>query len=254
MKLNDFIATMENFAPSDKALGFDNVGLLVGTQRNDIKRVLVALDCTSSVAEEAVRESCDMVLTHHPLPFNAIKRILPDGAVTAPIYMLIRHGIGLYAAHTNLDAAARGVNDQLCKCLRITNSIPVGEEGIMRVGKLESPIMLEDYICFAEKVLCTKIHFSGRNRLIQTVAVMGGSGGSEYELAAMSGAELYITGECKHNQAIEAEHIGLSIAVGGHYETEAVVINPLIEYLKSSVSDTEFIRAQNNSPIFRTIK
>ncbi len=254
MKLNDFIATVENFAPSDKALGFDNVGLLIGTERKEINRVLVALDCTLSVADEAVNKSCDMVLTHHPLPFNAIKRILPDGAVTAPIYTLIRHGIGLYAAHTNLDAAARGVNYQLCKCLKITSSVPVGEEGIMRIGKLENPIMLEDYISFAEKVLRAKFHFSGKNRMIQTVAVMGGSGGSEYELAVKSGAELYITGECKHNQAIEAEHIGLSIAVGGHYETEAVVIDPLIEYLKSTASDVEFVRAQTDSPIFRTIK
>lgn len=253
MRLNDFIATMENFAPSDKALGFDNVGLLIGTQRKDIRRVLVALDCTLSVANEAVEKSCDMVLTHHPLPFNGIKRILPDGAVTAPIYTLINNGIGLYAAHTNLDAEIQGVNDQLCKCLQIIDFKIVGDEGIMRVGKLENPTMLEDYIRFAEKALCTKFHFSGKNRMIQTVAVMGGSGGGDYELAVKNGADLYITGECKHNQAIEAEHMGLSIAIGGHYETEVVVLKPLIEYLESVTSDMQFIHASSDSPIFRTI-
>ena len=105
MKLSDFIAAMDNFAPRETALSFDNVGLLIGTERKEINRVLVALDCTLDVAREAAQKDCDLVLTHHPLLFNAVKRILPDDAVTAPVFCLIRNDIGLFAAHTNLDTS-----------------------------------------------------------------------------------------------------------------------------------------------------
>ena len=149
MKLSDFIAAMDNFAPRETALSFDNVGLLIGTERKEISRVLVALDCTLDVAREAAQKDCDLVLTHHPLLFNAVKRILPDDAVTAPVFCLIRNDIGLFAAHTNLDAAKSGVNAELCRLLGIQNPMPVGEEGIMRIGKLAEPVMLEDYIGFA---------------------------------------------------------------------------------------------------------
>lgn len=253
MKLSDFIAAMDNFAPRETALSFDNVGLLIGTERKEISRVLVALDCTLDVAREAAQKDCDLVLTHHPLLFNAVKRILPDDAVTAPVFCLIRNDIGLFAAHTNLDAAKSGVNAELCRLLGIQNPMPVGEEGIMRIGKLAEPIMLEDYIGFAEKVLNTKMHFTGRNRPVQTVAVMGGAGGGDYRLAAEAGAELYITGECKHNQAIEASHLDLSIAFGGHYETEAVILKPLVKYLQTNTDGVQYIMAETDVPVFRMV-
>ena len=93
MLLNDFIDIMNKLAPQETALGFDNVGLIIGTDRKQIKRVLVALDCTLAVALEAVEIGADLVLTHHPLLFSAVKRISPECPQTAAVYTLIRNGI-----------------------------------------------------------------------------------------------------------------------------------------------------------------
>lgn len=251
MKLQDFIAAMDTFAPRELAFEGDNPGLLVGTDRQDIKRVLVALDCTIPVVNEAVGKGCDLVLTHHPLMYRPVRKILPDDPITSPVFYLIRNNIGLFAAHTNLDAAKGGVNAELCKLLGILDPIAVGEERIMRVGNLANPVKLYDFIRFAENVLATRFRFTGEDRIIRRIAVMGGAGGGDYPLAHAFGADLYITGECKHNQAIEAETLGLSIAVGGHFETENPVLIPLIEYLESHTEGIEYSIAETNVPVFK---
>ena len=253
MKLTDFIAAMDNLAPRELALGFDNVGLLIGTERRDINKVLVALDCTTDVADEAVSKGCDMVLTHHPLMFHAIKHIMPDEPATAPIYRLIRNDIAMFAAHTNLDAADAGVNYELSKLLGLSNPVPAGEERIMRIGDLENPMMLDDFIRFAQTKLHTNINVTGKNRLIRRVAVMGGSGGRDFPIAHAAGADLYLTGECPHDAAVESGVLGLSIAVAGHFETETIVLKPLIEYLQNHTEGVQYILAEANIPVFREV-
>ena len=96
MELKAFIETMNRLAHPETALSFDNCGLVVGTERTEIKKVLVALDCTVYVADEAAAIGADLVLTHHPLLFGAVKRIMPDDPDTAAVYKLIRNGIGLF--------------------------------------------------------------------------------------------------------------------------------------------------------------
>ena len=254
MKLEAFIEVMNTLAPPESALGFDNCGLIVGTEKSDIHRVLVALDCTTAVAEEAAELSCDLVLTHHPLMLGAIKRILPDDPTSAAVYRLIRSGIGLFAAHTNLDAADGGVNTELCALLEIENAIAVPPENIMRVGDLREPMALDEFARLLEKKLGTVAMISGEDRIVRRVAVMGGSGGGDCALAKAYGADCYVTGECKHSQAIEAGVMGLAVIAAGHYETENPVLLPLMEYLNSNTHGVEFILSRRNIPVFRTAK
>lgn len=114
MKIENFLSVCEAMAPRAMALDFDNPGLLVGPDHDEIHKVLVALDCTEAVAREAVNWGADLVLTHHPMFFSGIKRFTPCDPGTSAAYILARNGIGLFAAHTNLDAAQGGVNDALC--------------------------------------------------------------------------------------------------------------------------------------------
>ena len=116
MKLEKWIKIMEEIAPCNLAQDYDNVGLLIGTEK-EIGKVLVALDLSVPVAEEAIAEKVDLVLTHHPVFFHPVKRMLPDDPDTAAAYKLIRNGIGMYAAHTNLDACEGGVNDAIAESL-----------------------------------------------------------------------------------------------------------------------------------------
>ena len=112
MQLCDFLAQMEAVAPQALAMDFDNPGLLIGPEKQEIRKVLVAMDCSMATAQEAVDWGADLLLTHHPVFFGGVKAIRPDLPATAAPWLLLRHGIGLFAAHTNLDTAQGGVNDR----------------------------------------------------------------------------------------------------------------------------------------------
>ena len=249
MLLNDFIKVMEGIAPSELALEYDNPGLIVGSSKKEISRVLVALDCTVDAVREAAAKNCDLVLTHHPLLFRAVKHVLPDDPVTAPVYELIRNDIAMFAAHTNLDCAEGGVNTELCRILGVRNETPVPPEGLCRIGELDYQMSFSAFASRVESALHTRVRVSGAERSVRRVMVCGGSGGSEYPLAAALGADVLVTGECKHNEAIEAAAAGVSIIVGGHYETEAVVLPPLIRRLNELTSGVEYLLSGQGAPL-----
>ncbi len=233
MKLHEFAAMMERVAPRELAMESDNPGLLVEPDHDEIRNVLVALDCTKEVAEEAIIWGADLVLTHHPLFFHPVRRMAYSDPATAAACMLIRSGIGLFTAHTNLDAARGGVNDTLCELLGVRDTIPF-DGGAGRVGMLKEPETLETFLKRAEDILKAPIHFSGdKNAQVRRVAVLGGSGGSGVIPAAAEKADVYLTGEVKHSDAIDAKTLGLNLAVAGHYETECVVLEPLIKRLQN---------------------
>jgi len=222
MKLVDFIAMMERVAPPELAMDFDNVGLLIGTDRPEIKRVLVALDCTPTTAQEAVDWGADLLLTHHPLFLFGVKRILPDDPATAGAYILLRHGIAHYAAHTNLDAAPGGVNDCLAEHLGILNPVPLPPENVGRIGIRgpDCPGTLGAFSAFVAERLGTAVRVCGD--------------------PAAAGADAYITGEMKHHQALDARFLGLNVIEAGHYETERVVLLPLIYHLQALSNDVQY--------------
>lgn len=249
MLLCDFVSAMESIAPRELALDYDNPGLIVGCEKQEISRVLVALDCTVQVVAEAEEKRCDLVLTHHPLLFRAVKHITPDDPVTAPVFMLIRKGIGMFAAHTNLDCAEGGVNTTLCRLLGIENERPVPPLNLVRLGELPEETGFSAFAKRVEAALGTKVRVAGPERPVRSIMVCGGSGGSEYPLAAACGADVLVTGECKHNEAIEAGHAGVNIIVGGHYETERVVLRPLAERLKALAPGVEFLLSEQGTPL-----
>ncbi|MBQ9833112.1 MAG: Nif3-like dinuclear metal center hexameric protein [Clostridia bacterium] len=241
MRLDDFIRMMNEIAPPELAMDFDNVGLLVGRERKEIKKVLVALDCTVQTVSEAAMFGADLLLTHHPIFFTPVKRILPDDPDTAAAYMLIKHGIAHFAMHTNLDKAPGGVNDCLASCLGLNDVIPLPPDELGRIGNLSNPLRLIDLAHFVEEKLDTTVRFCGdENALISKAALIGGSGGSDFMHAHTSGADVLITGEIKHNQALSAKHLGLCMIEAGHYETERVVLLPLINRLQTISNDVQY--------------
>ncbi|NLB61129.1 MAG: Nif3-like dinuclear metal center hexameric protein, partial [Clostridiales bacterium] len=246
-KIEQFVNMMEEVAQINLALSFDNVGLLVGTDRKEIKKVLVALDCTIEVAREAIANDYDLVLCHHPLIKEPINRILPDEYSNSVMYMLIRNGIGMFAAHTNLDAANGGVNDVLANIFELQDVVADPVEGIGRVGNLCSPITLAKLIKIADERLQTKSKCVPANFesdfekiIVNRVGVLGGSGGGDIGIMKAMDADVLITGEIKHSQAIEAATKNLSVIQAGHYETEMVVLEPLITRLQKFKSGVDY--------------
>lgn len=250
MHIKDFVAAMERIAPPELALPWDNVGLLIGPDHERILRVLVALDCSLAVAREAVERGADLVLTHHPLFFEPVRRILPDDPQTAAAYVLVRNGIGMYAAHTNLDAAAGGVNDALCARLGLTDTEPFGD-GMGRIGSLAQATTLARLAARTGDALGARTAYCGEaDARIKRVAVLGGAGADALGQARAAGAEVLITGEIKHHMGYAPEALGVAMIAAGHYETEKVVLEPLIAGLQSVSDDVQYLLAQTDRSPF----
>ena len=246
MKMQDFVSMMERIAPPALAFEWDRIGLLIGTDHAEIKKVLVALDLTVPVAEEAIEKGCDLVLTHHPIFMEPVTGVYPDRYATAAAYRLIRHGIGMYAAHTNLDAAIGGVNDALAAQLDLENVRPLPPENLGRIGTLCKPLPFSAFIDRCETALGTKARIVGNPQdLISTVAVIGGAGGGDVACVSDAGCDAFVTGEMKHHQALEAAYLGLHCCVLGHYETESIVLKPLITRLQQEKNDVQYLLTQS---------
>lgn len=254
MKLNNFIAAMETIAPTELACPWDNPGLLIGTEKEDISKVLVALDCSMHTVKEAIDWRADLLLTHHPVFFGGVKRIAPDDPDTAPAYMLIRNGIGLFSAHTNLDSAEGGVNDCLAEFLGLQNIEKLPPDNMGRIGLLPSPIAFIDFARMTEQMLGTRVRITGKDDTpVQRIAMVGGSAADELFSAKASGADVFITGEMKHHLAIQADTIGFCIVEAGHYETEKVVLQPLISRLQQLTNDVQYRLTCSESACLRGI-
>ena len=245
MNITEFCVMMEQIAPQSLAMDDDRIGLLIGTDHKEIRKVLVALDLTVDVAEEAIREDADLVLTHHPILWTPVAGIYPDHPDTAAAYKLIRHGIGHFAAHTNLDAASGGVNDTICDILGLEQIHPLEPDRLGRIGRLPQKMRFAEFVSLCENRFDTKARITGDpDRFIQTVCCIGGSGGGDIEYVRQAGCDAFVTGEMKHNQAIDAAFYGLCCCVLGHYETENPVLKPLIKRLQTENNDVQYLLTQ----------
>ena len=253
MLLKDWIAVMERVAPPELAMSFDNPGLLISPENKNLKKVLVALDCTDAVAKEAAAWGADLVLTHHPLFFHGVKHILDDDPETMSVYRLIRSGIGLYAAHTNFDAAEGGVNDALLETLGVGAIRPLPEENLGRIGTLASAMTLSDFAALVSDTLKTRSDVVGNpDAAVMTVACVGGGGFEDYFAARAAGADVFITGECKHHEALAAKELGMPLIVAGHYETECMAMPKLIARLQQLTNDVQYkLALSDRSPFWR---
>ena len=234
---------IDELAPFWLTMDFDNTGILVGDRQQTVSRALLALDCTCAVVQEALQRGAQLIITHHPVIFNPIKRVNEDTVV----YQLIRAGIAVISAHTNLDIAQGGVNDvlaqtiglQACRGLELLNEKNGAYLG--RIGKLPQPMDAQQFACHVkEKLGAASVKFAAVDRPIQTVALCSGSGADCLDAAILVGADALLTSEVKQHEYIGATAAGISIFDAGHFDTEDVVIEPLREYLSQKVPDVEF--------------
>ena len=152
---------MEKLAPIFLKEDFDNVGLMVGSKDKEVKKVLLALDCTKDVIEEGKREGVELIITHHPLIFRRPSRIVNDDLQGWKIIELIKNDISLYSSHTNLDSTKDGINEEIVKVLgfshgKLIESSKVRgfeECGLGRVVYLENVIELNNLINIVKEKL-----------------------------------------------------------------------------------------------------
>lgn len=220
------------------ALDFDNPGLLVGDPNEQVRGVLAALDVTDSVIGEAISRRANLIVTHHPVIFHAMKRVTSDTLV----WKLVRAGISVISAHTNLDIAKGGVNDLLAQKLAL-NEIEVLEltrapDGMGRAGVLERGMAPPEFAYYVKRMLdLSAVRYCDGGRVVERVAVCGGSGGSLLDAAVEKGCQALVTGDVKHDVMLDAVHRGITLIDAGHFGTENLVVPYLAGLARSACGD-----------------
>ncbi len=216
-------------APYELAEEWDNVGLLVGHAQAQVTRVLVALDLSMGVVEEAKALGAQLIVTHHPIMFSARKRLTDVDREGRLMLALAEAGIAHIAAHTNLDSAPGGVNDILMAAMGTEN---VRGEGFVRAGDLPEGMTLGALAQRARTKLRAEVRVYGASdTAVHVLGCCSGAGGGEVALAKALGADCFITGEIRHHEALDAVDGGVCVLEAGHFETE----NPVCEVLRTAL-------------------
>ena len=255
-KVKDVTRVIEEFAPLSIQEGWDNSGLCVGSPEAPVTSVLLGLDCTEELVDEAVACGADMIVTHHPLIFSGLKKISPEDQTGAAVIKAIKAGISVYAAHTSADKIIAGVSGAMAARLGLENVTILDEDGegtgLGVVGDLPEPVSAEEAVAlvkerFSLRSMRTSRPLEGK---ISRVAMCGGSGGSLIKAAMASGAQLYISGDISYHNFFTRE--GFMVMDIGHYESEIEIVDILFSLLRKNFPTFAVRITQNiySNPIF----
>ena len=255
-KVKDIISVIEDFAPLPLQEKWDNSGLCIGSPENEVTSVLLGLDCTEHLVDEAIACGADLIVTHHPLIFSGLKKISPDDQIGAAVIKAISNGISIYAAHTNADKVISGVSGAMAGRLGLTDVAVLDEDGegtgLGVVGNLPEPMGADELIALVKDRFSLKMMRASRplDQKISRVAVCGGSGGSLIGAARMSGAQLYISGDISYHNFFTPE--GFMIMDIGHYESEIEIVDILFSLLRKNFPTFAVRITQNinSNPIY----
>ena len=255
-KVRDVTKVIEDFAPLSVQESWDNSGLCIGSYDAPVSSVLVGLDCTPELVDEAIECGADMIVTHHPLIFSGLKKITPDDMVGEAVMKAIKAGISIYAAHTSADKVLAGVSGAMAEKLGLQNVSILDEDGegtgLGVVGDLPEPLSAEDVVSLVKERFGLKVMKASRplEGKITRVAMCGGSGGSLIKAAMASGAQLYISGDISYHNFFIKE--GFMIMDIGHYESEIEIVDILFSLLRKNFPTFAVRITQNiySNPIF----
>lgn len=243
MKIKQITDVIERYAPLSLQESYDNSGLIVGRPEDEVHRALLAVDVTEEVLDEAQREGCDLVITHHPIVFHALKRFNSADQVQRCVERAIRCGIALYACHTNLDSAPGGMSWRLASMLGIGSpevlqpTDPANNDvGFGVVGELPEAVDTVVFLQEMQRRLGLQVvrHSDIISERVRRVAVCTGAGASLVGDARRAGAELYITADLKYNDFMTPDG-ALTVADIGHFESEYCAIELIFDILSKNL-------------------
>ncbi|MCD7838962.1 MAG: Nif3-like dinuclear metal center hexameric protein [Clostridiales bacterium] len=240
---------LDERAPFRMQEPWDNSGLLVGRRSAPVERILTCLDITPETIVEAAELGCQLIVSHHPVIFDPVKRA-EDGDYTGKrLLLLAEHHIAAICCHTCLDACPGGVNDvlaELCGLTDVGQLEQMGVDGqgrpygIGRVGRLSASESLADYLQRLKQTLHPNgLRYYDAGRPVQRVAVGGGSCGSMLELAVKAGCDTFVTADLKYDHFLVAKDYGINLIDAGHYPTENPVMQRVTEWLQEAFPDVE---------------
>ena len=237
MTVKELYRYLDKRIPSALSCEWDNDGLMCCPKgEREVKKVLVALDITNDMLKLAMKNGCDVIISHHPLVFKPIKSLTSDGGVPSKLIKLVQNGMSAMSFHTRLDVLPGGVNDALCEKLGLKNIEPFGEDGIMmgRIGETDE-CGLEDFASFVKVALGSPMVLYSGELPVKKVAVLGGNGDDFISAARRAGADTYVSGRLGYHAMEDAKENGINLVEAGHHFTEA----PVLEYLGAMVKDAD---------------
>lgn len=238
--VKDFYNYLNTIAPFDTQEDWDNSGFLIGDINAEVKCVAVTLDITLDVVEKAKNSGADLIISHHPVIFNAIKNVR-KGSVP---FELITNGMSAVCCHTPLDIAVGGTNDSLAELLGF--KVEIADNPILRLGKIPQT----DAKTLAERIaksLGTTVRYADAGKPIEKIAICTGAGCSLIEEAG--DIDAFITGDASHHHFLEANQSGITVIAAGHYETENIVVPVLVKKLKAQFPDIEIEDIHEENPV-----
>ncbi|SRR6056297_624794 len=246
-KLDALCSSLAQMAPLALAESWDNVGLLVGRRSAEVDQVMTCLTITPEVVQEAIGRSVGLIVTHHPLPFQPLKKITSDSSTGQMLLSLIGAGVAVYSAHTAFDSAEQGINQSWVNRLGLQHSRPLvaADEdaanplGSGRYGELPAAMPLSDLVHRAARwVPADSIRFVGDPAATtKRVASACGSGGSFLADADRLGCDAMITGEATFHTCLDAKARGLALILIGHYHSERFAMERLADSLAAQHAD-----------------
>ena len=257
MQLKEVVSTLEKFAPLPLQESYDNAGLQIGLpEGQEVSGVLLCLDVTESVLEEAARKGCNLIISHHPLLFRSPKSIDDSTYVTRCIRKAIVNGIGVYSAHTNLDNCKGGVNWKIAEKIGVREldflqPLPAGNGGSGVIGILQKAEPSLDFLKRIKGIFDVDclMYSQGAQKAISRVAICGGAGDLLIDKAAKEKADIFITGEIGYHYYFGREKT-LWLASLGHYQSEKFTIDLMSEILSAQLPELRLMKTEiNTNPI-----
>ncbi len=228
--MESLLPWLESQFPLELAETWDNVGLLLGDFRRPLRNVLTCLTVTPDVVAEAIGDKVDLIVSHHPFPFHAVKRITTDTPGGRMLWELIGAQIAVYSPHTAHDNAETGINQQLAERLGLTRIEPLHETS-GRIGFYDTPVSFGDLVEKTRVALHLKsVQFVDSGKaMVSSVAIGCGAAGEFLEQASKESADVLLVGETRFHTCLEAQALGISLILPGHYASERFAMERLAE-------------------------
>ena len=235
MTVKELYDKFDSLIPKSLSCEWDNDGLMCSPDENHyVKRVLCSLDATEQVIDYAIKNSFDLIITHHPLIFSKLSSVTADDYVSEKVIKLIKNGISLFSFHTRADMHNDGVNVRLSKILNMKETERFGPEGEKMgiVGYVEETT-LSDFCNTVKSAIGSPCILASGNRRVHRRAILGGDGKDFVNSAKAVGADTYMSGRISYNITLLAPEIGINLVEAGHFYTEKHIAEMFAEYTKT---------------------